>query len=120
VRRRWHEEAEDPSPSLSEHGGALAQEDQRESGDSHGGEQALVGREEGDRGPQLVVEVEPPPLARSLHHRATARRVESRSPWGEEVGDELGCRGGREVMGEGDEGRDRGEGDSSALIRAHL
>jgi hypothetical protein len=74
VRRRWHEEAEDPSPSLSEHGGALAQEDQRESGDSHSGEQALVGREEGDRGPQLVVEVEPPPLARSLHHRATARR----------------------------------------------
>lgn len=73
-RARRRERRAGPAPG-DEHGGALPQEDEREPGDPHGGEQGLVGREEGGRAPPLAVEVEPPPPARRLHHQAGGSRV---------------------------------------------
>lgn len=66
--RRARRGREEPAPG--EHGGALPEEDEREPGDPDGGEQGLVGREEGGRAPPLAVEVEPPPPSRRLHHQA--------------------------------------------------
>lgn len=58
-RRRAETEA---SAASDQHRGALPQEHEREASDPDGGEQGLVGREEGGHAPPLAVEeVEPAP-----------------------------------------------------------
>lgn len=71
-RKRRRQEPEEPSAASSAgagaaegHRGALPQEHEGEPDDPRGGEQRLVGRDEGGRAPALVQ----PPAAR-LHHRA--------------------------------------------------